>query len=111
LDFLKGYYPGYHSTRSLENLQYSIEPIFKLAVKAKVAIHTIDSRGLYTSPGADVSRNVVASVVNQVNREWSDIATDEGLTRSEIAAATGGTAFKNSNDLFADLQISVRRWV
>ncbi len=51
-----------------------------------------------------MSRNIVASVVNQVNREWNDIATDEGLTLSEIAAATGGTAFKNSNDLFTGLE-------
>ena len=40
----------------------------------------------------------------EVAREWDDIATDEGLTLSEIAAATGGTAFKNSNDLFTGLQ-------
>jgi VWFA-related protein len=101
---LEAYFPGYHSTRKLVTMHNAMEPIFKLAVKANVTIYTIDSRGLYASPGMDASRNVVASVVNEVAREWNDIATDEGLTLSEIASATGGTAFKNSNDLFTGLQ-------
>ncbi len=101
---LEAYFPGYHSTVKLETMHGAMEPIFKLAVKANVTIYTIDSRGLYGSPGMDASRNVVASVVNQVSREWKDIATDEGLTLSEIASATGGIAFKNSNDLFTGLQ-------
>jgi VWFA-related protein len=101
---LETYFPEFRSPRKLENMHDAMEPIFKLAVKANVAIYTIDSRGLYASPGDDVSRNVVASVANQVNREWSAIATEEGMTLSEIADTTGGTAFKNSNDLFAGLE-------
>ena len=101
---LQAYFPGYRTTRSLANLHYLMEPIFKLAVRANVSIYTIDSRGLYGPPGADATRNVVVPVMNEVNRAWSDIATDEGLTLSEIAAATGGRAFKNSNDLLAGLQ-------
>jgi len=101
---LQGYFPGYRTTRSLANLHYLLEPIFKLAVKANVSIYTIDSRGLYGPPGADATRNVVVQVMNEVNREWSGIATDQGLTLSEIAAATGGIAFQNSNDLFTGLQ-------
>ena len=101
---LEACFPEFRSTRKLESMHDVMEPIFKLAVKANVTIYTIDSRGLYTSPAMDASRSVVASVVNQVAREWNDIATDEGLTLAEIAAATGGTAFKNSNDLLTGLQ-------
>jgi VWFA-related protein len=101
---LETYFPEFRSTRKLESMHDAMEPIFKLALKANVVIYTIDSRGLYASPGDDVSRNVVASAVNRVNREWSAIATEEGMTLSEIADATGGRAFKNSNDLFAGLE-------
>jgi len=101
---LETYFPEFRSTRKLESMHDAMEPIFKLAVKANVAIYTIDSRGLYASPDEDVSRNVVASAVNRVNREWSAIATEEGMTLSEIADTTGGKDFKNSNDLFAGLQ-------
>lgn len=98
---LEAYFPEFRSTIKLENMHDLMEPIFKLAVKADVTIYTIDSRGLYTSSGMDASRGVY---LTEVSREWNDIATDEGLTLSEIAAATGGTAFKNGNDLFAGLQ-------
>jgi VWFA-related protein len=102
---LEAYFPEFRSTRTVERMQDSLEPIFRLAAKGNVPIYTIDSRGLYTSPGLDVSRDgVSASVAPQVDRALNDIATDEGLTLSQIAAATGGTAFQNNNDLSAGLK-------
>ena len=101
---LEAYFPEFASTRKLERMQDTLDPIFRAAVKANIIIYTIDSRGLYTSSRADASRNVLPSVLNQVTREWDDIATDEGITLSEFAAATGGTAFHNSNDLFTGLE-------
>jgi len=102
---LEAYFPEFSSTRSIERMQDEIEPILRIAVKGNLPIYAIDSRGLYTSPGLDASRgSVKASIAPQVDRQLNDTATDEGLTLSEIAAATGGTAFHNSNDLFAGLK-------
>lgn len=98
---LEAYFPEFGSTRKLERMQDTLDPIFRLAVKANVIIYTIDSRGLYTSSAIDASRN---GYWPEVSREWDDIATDEGLTLSEFAVATGGTAFRNSNDLFSGLE-------
>lgn len=102
---LEAYFPEFHSTRSIERMQDATEPIFRLAVKGNVPIYTIDSRGLYTPPEFDASRGGVnPSVAPQVSHVLNDIATDEGSTLSEIAAATGGTAFHNSNDLLSGLK-------
>ena len=102
---LETYFPEFRSTRGLENMHDSMEPIFRLAEKGNVPIYTIDSRGLYTSRGFDASRGGASpSVGPQVDRAWDGIATDEGLTLSEIAAATGGAAYRNSNDLLAGMK-------
>jgi VWFA-related protein len=102
---LETYFPEFHSTRSIERIQDVLEPIFRLAVKGNLPIYTIDSRGLYTPPGFDASRaGAYVAVAPQVDRTLNDVAADEGMTLSEIAAATGGTAFHNSNDLLGGLK-------
>jgi VWFA-related protein len=98
---LEAYFPEFRSAQTIERIQDLMEPIFRLAAKGNVPIYTIDSRGLYTPPGYDASRGTLTP---EVNRALSSFATDEGQTLSEIAAATGGTAFRNSNDLFAGLK-------
>jgi VWFA-related protein len=103
-DLLQAYFPDLHSLRSLDSMQDSIQPIFKLAVKANVPVYTIDSRGLYVSPALDASRTTNISVATQVESALNGIAMDAGQTLSEIAEATGGRAFQNSNDLFAGLK-------
>lgn len=102
---LEGYFPELRSPRGYERMQNEIDSIYQIAAKGNVPIYTIDSRGLYTSPSFDASRGgVSASAAPNVDRALNDIATEEGFTLSEIAATTGGTAFHNSNDLFAGLQ-------
>jgi VWFA-related protein len=104
-ELMSAYFPELPALRGLERVQDALESIFKLAVKGNVPIYTIDSRGLYTSPAFDVSRGgLLPSVAPRVNRALDNIATDDGMTLSEIAAATGGTAFHNSNDLGAGLK-------
>jgi VWFA-related protein len=102
---LEDYFPEFRSTRSIERMPDALEPIFRVAAKGNVPVYTIDSRGLYTPPMFDAARGATnIGVAPQVERTLNDIATDEGMTLSEIAAATGGTAFHNSNDLFTGLK-------
>jgi VWFA-related protein len=81
------------------------EPILKVAAASNVTIDTIDSRGLYgqkafdaSNPGASIT---VDGAVGRVDR---NTAATEGNTLAEIAAATGGTAFHDSNNLLGGLQ-------
>jgi len=102
---LEAYFPDLRSMRGYDSMHADMEPIFRIATKGNVPIYTIDSRGLYTSPTLDASRGgSMASVAPLVDRVLNDAATEEGMTLSEIAAATGGTAFHNSNDLLTGLK-------
>jgi VWFA-related protein len=103
---LQAYFSEFHSTKNMEadQLQNVLEPIFRLAAKANVPVYTIDSRGLYTESAFDASHTVNLTVATQVTTAMNNIAVDQGQTLSEIAAATGGKAFQNSNDLAAGMK-------
>jgi VWFA-related protein len=103
---LQAYFPEFRSTQAMEGdgMQEVMEPIFRRAAKANVPVYTIDSRGLYTQPAFDASRSANVSVATQVTMALNNIAMDQGQTLSQIAAATGGKAFQNSNDLLAGLK-------
>ncbi len=86
-------------------MQEEFEPILQLAARSNITIDTIDSRGLYgqrafdaSSPGNPVN---VDGAVGRVERN-TDAA--KGNTLAEVAEATGGTAFHDSNDLLGGLQ-------
>jgi VWFA-related protein len=85
-------------------LQSEIQPILQMAARNNITIHTIDSRGLYGQKGFSASSTgaspMVDSAVGHVERNAS---AAEGNTLIEIAEATGGTAFRNSNDLLIGL--------
>ncbi len=86
-------------------LQSEFEPILRLAARSNITIDTIDSRGLYGQRTFDASApsNSVTVDASVGRVEWNSQA-DDGNTLIEIADATGGTAFRNSNDLFSGLQ-------
>jgi VWFA-related protein len=83
-----------------QNLQEESE-ILDRAGRAGVTINSIDARGLdATPPGGDISNyyhNQQTEVVKERYRRESDLAA-QGIL-SETAAATGGTAFHNNNDM------------
>ncbi len=106
-DLLMAYFPDLQrfGLRRPERMQSMFEPVLKLAARSNVTIDTIDSRGLYgqsafdaSSPGNPVNADAAAGRVERSS------AAESGSTLIEIAKATGGTAFHDSNDLFAGLQ-------
>ena len=105
-ELLVAYFPEFRSMslRAVDRMP-DLEPILRLAANSNIPIYTIDSRGLYTSPFFDASNpGGVARVMPAVLSIMDSKASEAGGTLSEIAAATGGTSFQNSNDILAGLQ-------
>jgi VWFA-related protein len=104
-ELLSAYFPGLGvSLRTVERIP-DLEPVLRLAANSNIPIYTIDSRGLYTSSYFDASDAGGAAYLAQaVLSATSRDAASAGQTLSEIAGATGGTAFQNSNDLLGGLQ-------
>jgi VWFA-related protein len=91
--------------QSTSRMADEFEPILQLAAASDVTIDTIDSRGLYGQKAFDASNpgNPV-TVDGAVGRVDRDAAAANGNTLAEIAEATGGTAFHDSNNLLGGLQ-------
>jgi VWFA-related protein len=105
-ELLKAYFPDipFISLRSVDRMQ-ELEPILRLAANSNIAVYTIDSRGLYTSRFFDASNpGGVPALMPAVLSVTNQNASAAGGTLSEIAAATGGTAFQNSNDILSGLE-------
>jgi VWFA-related protein len=103
---LVAYFPefGSYGLRTVDRMP-DLDPILRLAANRNVPIYTIDSRGLYTSPFYDASNpGGSAKMMPAVQNIMESNASDAGDTLSEIASATGGTAFQNRNDLLTGMQ-------
>lgn len=86
-------------------MQEEFEPILQLAARSNITIDTIDSRGLYGQAAFDAaSPGTPSNVDGAVGRVERNAAAASGNTLAEIAEATGGTAFHDSNDLLGGLQ-------
>jgi VWFA-related protein len=100
------YFPEFSSLRlSATERMTELEPILRLAANSNIPIYTIDSRGLYTPSFFDASNGggtvaqmpAVMGLMNQTDSEAGDVL-------SEIASATGGTFFRNSNNILNGLE-------
>jgi VWFA-related protein len=104
-ELLAAYFPDMTSLQLREERVQDLEPILRLAANSNIPIYTIDSRGLYTSGFYEAANpGSVAAVMPAVVSVMDQNATAAGQTLSEIAAATGGTAFKNSNNILNGLE-------
>ena len=109
-ELLSAYFPELRGIqmRSTDRITDAMEPVFRLAAKNNVTIHTIDSRGLYTSSYQESYRRSGGGRVGPaVERALNRNASEAGGTLDEIAAATGGTAFRNNNDMLFGLSRAI----
>ncbi|HTB11662.1 MAG TPA: VWA domain-containing protein [Bryobacteraceae bacterium] len=91
--------------RSPVRMQNEFEPILQLAAMSNITVDTIDSRGLYGQRTFDASNSgAFRKVEGAVGRVERNADAAKGNTLAEIAEATGGTAFHDSNDLLGGLQ-------
>ena len=90
--------PGFYT--SFELAQDKTE-VMDRAIRANVIISALDARGLYTIiPGGDASRQGDDPTVAPFKAQYDNSsALQEADVLAELADATGGTFFHNSNDL------------
>ncbi|MEO8660020.1 MAG: VWA domain-containing protein [Bryobacteraceae bacterium] len=96
------------SLSGVSRMQDEFEPVVRLAARNSITIHTVDARGLYTERFYDASDQGTPGMIGPaVLGAMNQIATDSAATLSELAAATGGTAFQNSNDISRGLRQAI----
>lgn len=96
---------SHNDRQSYARMQDEFEPILKLAAKSNITIDTINSRGMYGQAAFDASHSANSVVIDgSVDRVERSVAADDGNTLAEIAEATGGTAFHDSNNLLGALE-------
>ena len=106
-DLLLAFFPDLikYGLRATERMQDAFEPILQLAARSNITIDTIDSRGLYGQQAFDASSPGIPIAVDaSVGRVDRNVDAARGNTLAEIAEATGGTAFHDSNNLLGGLQ-------
>ena len=95
-----------------DTLESDLQAIVRLAAAHDVTFYTLDSRGLYTSPagGYDASGEYQMSrivvILPEIQQEKETIAIENQAAMGELAAATGGVFFHNSNDLLKGIRQS-----
>jgi VWFA-related protein len=104
-DLLEAYFGRSEESLGAVDRMTELDPVLRLAANHNIPIYTVDSRGLYTDSFYDASNPGSAgkmgpTLIGVMSRSESEA----GDTLREIAAATGGTAFQNNNDIFAGLE-------
>jgi VWFA-related protein len=86
--------------------QLQANELTQYAIQAKVTINSLDARGLWTDPGLDASKGHVNNPESAILKSSfsSSSASSESNVMAELADATGGRFFENSNDLDSGFQ-------
>ena len=108
LDLLRAAFPGSRIPTPVIERMNDLEPILHLAANHNIQVYTIDSRGLYTQGYFDVQNAGSTARAGTIGAAEIGVMNDNARAASdalsEIAETTGGTAFRNSNDIFAGLE-------
>ena len=117
------YLPNYPEFKFIPDQQ--MEPLLQkamdVAVRKNIVIYSIDSRGLYSpsfsagnasdasssGAGSNSSRNRGGSFLTELDRRQSSIAFQNGSGMSQLASATGGVYFHDSNDILKDFRTAL----
>jgi VWFA-related protein len=105
-ELLRAYFPEFRfaALGTVDRMQDEFEQLVRLASKNNITIHTVDARGLYAQSYFEASSTVrAAAAMPAVLNAMNQSASDSRAALAEIAAATGGIAFQNSNDLLGGL--------
>jgi VWFA-related protein len=105
------------------NMQSALDRSLKIAAAENIMVSVIDSRGNYTpsarpgglmdasnaAPGSTGRQEVLSrgtgntmrggTLLEEADSKWSSVEYDNGSALSQLAAATGGLYFHDSNDL------------
>ena len=106
-ELLDSYFPGMAGMRGLDRMQSEFESVVSIAARSNVVINTIDSRGLFAPSFTDASSAGPGSAADRVIPVMNRLQSEAGFVLAEFAAATGGTAFQNSNDILAGIRKAV----
>jgi VWFA-related protein len=106
-ELLEAYFPGLAEMRGLDRMQSGFDGVVKIAARSNVVINTIDSRGLFAPSFTDAANSGPGSAMNRVIPAMNRLQTEAGFVLAEFAAATGGTAFQNSNDILGGIRKAV----
>ncbi|MDE2664910.1 MAG: VWA domain-containing protein [Acidobacteriota bacterium] len=87
-------------------LRYDLERLVDMALKTGTIFNTIRATGLETSPMNDVSKDVTVNSILRLEKALlvAEDRRQKGIALDYLARATGGTYFKDNNDLVAGLR-------
>ncbi len=103
--------PGFVMHDQAPRLDSEMQDLLRVAEANNVVIYSIDSRGIYLTPlgGYDVTSSYSPTrntgfVLPEVQRQKELSAAQRGDALKELAEATGGLFFENSNDLLKGMR-------